>query len=100
MSLSHAQSRSLPDVADATARFVASVRAQAPRRIEAKVCSRDGMPLLCAVEAILGTDLPRATAQELVWLSGAAKPGAHVLQLQAFGADNQLLAEAQHEFLG
>ena len=92
------QSLPLPSVADVTERFVAAVRAKGPRRIEAKVSSCDGMPLLCAVEAILGTVLPRATAQELVWLSGAPAPGAHVLQLQAFGADNQLLAEALHEF--
>ena len=94
------QPQSPPTVAEVTARFVAAIRAKAPRRVEAKVSGRDGMPLLCAVEATLGTVLPRATAQELVWLSGTAKPGAQVLQLQAFGADNQLLAEIRHEFPG
>ena len=92
------QPLSLPALADLTESFVAAVSARAPLRVEAKVCSQDGMPLLCAVEAALGAVLPRAAAQELVWLSGAAEPGAHVLRLQAFGADNQLLAEAMHEF--
>ena len=92
------KSLSLPAVAVLTESFVAAVSAKAPLRVEAKVSSQDGMPLLCAVEAALGAILPRATAQELVWLSGAAEPGAHVLRLQAFGADNQLLGEAMHEF--
>ena len=68
--------------------------------IEAKVASCDGMPLLCAVETVLGDALPKRVTQELVWLSGAPKAGAHVLQLQAFGPHNVLLAEARHEFGG
>lgn len=98
--MSHSPSQPLPlqSVAAATGSFVAGVLGQAPCRVEAKVSSADGLRLLCAVEAVLGADLPRPTTQELVWLSGAPKPGAHVLQLQAFGPHNTLLAEAMHEF--
>ena len=88
----------LESVADATGDFVADVRARSPFRLEAKVSSADGMPLLCAVEAVLGAALPKSTTQELVWLNGAPASGAHVLQLRAFGPDNTLLAEARHEF--
>lgn len=93
-------SESLPlrSVADATDSFVAGVLAQGPLRLEAKVSSADGMPLLCAVEAALGGALPSPVTQELVWLNGAPVSGAHVLQLKAFGRDNTLLAEAHHEF--
>ena len=87
-------------VAAATDSFLDGVRAKGPLRLQAKVASADGMPLLCAVEAALGRALPRATAQELVWMNGAPASGAHVLQLQAFGPDNVLLAEARHEFGG
>ena len=65
--------------------------------MEAKVCSADGLPLLCAVEAVLGA---LGAAQELVWLSQAPAPSAHVLQLRAFGPQNQLLSEVRHEFGG
>lgn len=88
----------LNSVAAATDRFVEGLRAQLPLRLEAKVSSADGMPLLCAVEAVLGQALPKSTAQELVWLNGAPQSGTHVLQLQAFGAGNVLLAQARHEF--
>jgi hypothetical protein len=88
----------LKSVAAATGSFVAGLHDRAPRRLEAKVSSADGMPLLCAVEAVLGETLPKSIAQELVWLNGAPASGAHVLQLQAFGPDNVLLAEARHEF--
>jgi hypothetical protein len=81
-----------------TDRFVAEVRAKAPCRVEAKVASQDGMPLLCAVEAVLGTALSRATSQELVWLGGAPEPGRHVLKLRAFQSDNLVVGEAVHEF--
>ena len=93
-------SLSLPlrSVADATDSFVAGVLARGPLRLEAKVSSADGMPLLCAVEAALGEALPRPVTQELVWLNDAPASGAHVLQLRAFGPDNALLAEARHEF--
>ena len=93
-------SRSLPlqSVAAATGDFVDGLKAQAPFRLEAKVSSTDGMPLLCAIEAALGRALPRSTAQELIWLNGAPSPGLHRLQLQAFGPGNVLLAEARHEF--
>jgi hypothetical protein len=93
-------SQSLPvqSVADATDSFVAEVLARAPVRLEAKVSSADGVPLLCVVEAVLGRSLSRATAQELVWLNGAPAPGVHRLQLQAFGPANALLAEVCHEF--
>ena len=88
----------LEPVAAATGRFVAEVRARAPFRLEAKVSSSDGLPLLCAIEAALGQALARPVTQELVWLNGAPTSGAHVLQLRAFGPDNTLLAEAHHEF--
>jgi len=94
------QSSALPlqSVAAATDSFVADLRAKSPCRVEAKVASCDGMPLLCAVEAVLGEALPKLVTQELVWLSGAPKAGGHMLQLQAFGPHNVLLAEATHEF--
>lgn len=88
----------LQSVADATDSFVAGVLAKEPLRLEAKVSSPDGMPLLCAIEAALGRALHRPVIQELVWLNGAPPSGAHVLQLKAFGPDNTLLAEARHEF--
>jgi hypothetical protein len=88
----------LKSVAAAADRFVADVLAKGPLRLEAKVSSAEGMPLLCAVEAALGRALPRSARQELVWLNGAPPCGAHVLQLRAFGADNALLAEVRHEF--
>jgi len=88
----------LNSLAEVTDDFVAGVLQRAPVRLEAKVSSADGLPLLCAVESVLGRRLSRATAQELVWLNGAPTPGVHVLQLQAFGPGNSLLAEARHEF--
>jgi hypothetical protein len=88
----------LNSVADAAGSFAAQVRSIAACRVEAKVASHDGMPLLCAVEAVFGSLLPRPTAQELVWLSISPRAGAHALHLQAFGADNKLLVEAFHEF--
>ena len=93
-------SESLPlrSVAEATGSFVADVLVKALVRLEAKVSSADGMPLLCAVEAALGQGLHRPVTQELIWLNGAPASGAHVLQLKAFGPDNILLAEARHEF--
>ena len=98
--MSHTPVLPLASVAAATDSFLADLRAAAPCRVEAKVASYDGMPLLCAVEAVLGDALPKRVTQELVWLSGAPKAGAHVLQLQAFGPHNVLLAEARHEFEG
>ncbi len=88
----------LKSVADATENFLAEVKPRSPRRLEARVSSAEGMPLLCVVEAALGRALPRPVTQELVWLNGAPAPGSHVLQLRAFGPDNTLLAEAHHEF--
>ncbi|HEY4030594.1 MAG TPA: hypothetical protein VGM25_09645 [Caulobacteraceae bacterium] len=92
------QSLPLKSFAAATGRFVADLAARSPFRLEAKVSSPDGMPLLCAIEAALGQALARPDTQELVWLNGAPASGAHVLQLKAFGPDNALLAEARHEF--
>jgi hypothetical protein len=86
----------LSSVADATGRFVAD--SPSVFRLEAKVSSADGMPLLCAIEAALTRALARPATQELVWLNEAPLSGAHVLQLRAFGPDNTLLAEARHEF--
>jgi len=88
----------LQSVVDATSAFVAGVRDRVLCRLEAKVSSHEGMPLLCAVEAVLAQTLSRPATQELVWLSGAPRSGAHVLRLQAFGPGNELLAEAIHEF--
>ena len=88
----------LEPVSVATGSFVADVLAQAPVRLEAKVSSADGLPLLCAVEQVLGRTLERSTAQELVWLNEAPASGVHVLHLRAFGPDNALLAQARHEF--
>jgi hypothetical protein len=85
-------------VTAATGRFVAELRAAALFRLEAKVSSPDGMPLLCAIEAALGEALAKPVTQELVWLNGAPTPGAHVLHLRAFGPEGVLLAEARHEF--
>jgi hypothetical protein len=95
---SQPQRSPLVSVADATRSFVASVPSGARCRLEVKVSSREGMLLLCAVEAALAEALPRIAAQELVWLNGAPAPGGHVLRLQAYGPDNTLLAEAVHEF--
>jgi len=92
------QALPLQSVLAATRSFLAGLTAGAPCRVEAKVASPDGMPLLCAVETALAAVLSRPATQELVWLSGAAKPGVHVLKLQAFGPDNSLLGEAVHEF--
>jgi hypothetical protein len=89
----------LEPFAEATGDFVDDLYAKAPFRLEAKVSSADGIPLLCAVEAVLRKALPRSASQELVWLNGAPASGAHVLQLQAFGPGNVLLAEARHEFV-
>jgi hypothetical protein len=93
---SMSQSQVLPSVSAATKAFLAGLLA--PRRVEAKVSSEDGVALLCAVEAALAAALSRPAAQELVWLSRAPRPGVHVLQLQAFGPEGELLAEAVHEF--
>ena len=92
------QALPLEPFAEATGDFVDDLCAKAPFRLEAKVSSADGIPLLCAVEAVLRKALPRSASQELVWLNGAPASGAHVLQLQAFGPGNVLLAEARHEF--
>ena len=100
MSQSRPLNSALPlnSVSAATLSFVAEL--ETPCRVEAKVASPDGMPLLCAVEAALAAALARPTTQELVWLSGAPQSGLHVLRLQAFGPDNKLLGEAVHEFAG
>ena len=96
MSQSSSPSLPLQSVSAATRRFVA--RLEAPCRVEARVASRDGMRLLCAVEAALGAAPARPATQELVWLSGAPRPGVHFLRLQAFAPDNRLLGEAVHEW--
>jgi len=98
--MSHPHALPLKSVAAATDSFLADLSPKAACRVEAKVASCDGMPLLCAVEAVLGEALPKRVTQELVWLSGTPRTGAHVLQLQAFGPHNVLLAEARHEFAG
>lgn len=92
------QALPLKSVAAATGDFVGDLNGKAPFRLEAKVSSVDGMPLLCAIEAVLGEVLPRSASQELVWLNRAPASGAHELQLLAFGPGNVLLAEARHQF--
>ena len=84
--------------AAATLDFLGDVLARSPSRIEANVCGGDGMPLLCAVEAVLASALPSEVAQELVWLGGGGRSGAQQLRLLAFGPGNRLLAEAVHDF--
>jgi hypothetical protein len=88
----------LTSVCEATKGFLAEVLVKIPQRVEAKVCSEDGVSVLCAVEEVFAALLSRATTQELVWLSRPPKPGVHVLRLKAFAADNALLGEAVHEF--
>ena len=87
----------LQRVSALTQSFVAEIRAKAPSRVEAKVTSQNGMPLLCAVEAVFGTSLSKATSHELVWLGGVSEPGRHVLKLRAFQSDNLIVGEAEHE---
>lgn len=89
---------SLQSVADAARSFVRGVSASRPQRVEAQVSSREGMPLLCAVEAAFAELLPREAAQELVWLSPSPPAGVHRLRLAAYGPGHELLAEAVHEF--
>lgn len=69
-----------------------------PARVEVRIASREGMPLLCLAEAALVQAAGKSPALELVWLSDAPPAGRDVLQLRAFGADRALLAEARHEF--
>ena len=85
-------------VHQATVNFVAGVLPSGPCRLEARVSSREGMPLLCLVETALAQALPRSAAQELVWLKDPPPEGRDVLRLQAFGPNRELLAEAVHEF--
>lgn len=83
------------EAARAVAAFVAEVSARAPCRVEAKVESANGMPLLCAVEDVLRGALPRGgVTHELVWLTGAPKAGGEVLSLKAFGAGGVVVGEA------
>jgi hypothetical protein len=87
-------------VREATLDFVSGVPDAALVRLEARVSSHEGMPLLCSVEAALAQSLPRSATQELVWLRDLPPSGLSVLRLQAFGANRELLAEAVHEFAG
>ena len=86
-------------VRQATLEFLTALAA-AHIRLEARVSSREGMPLLCSVESALAQTLPRSAAQELVWLREVPPPGRSVLRLKAFGPDREVLAEAVHEFAG
>lgn len=88
----------LQSAADAARVFVHGVLANAPQRLEAQVSSREGMRLLCAVEAAFAELSPREAAQELVWLSPSPPAGVHRLRLAAYGPGHELLAEAVHEF--
>jgi hypothetical protein len=82
--------------ADVARRFLARLTSHSACRIEARVASPDGMPVLCAVEQALA-DRPRGHAlHELVWLA-AASAGAPHLRLQAFGPGGELVAEAVHD---
>jgi hypothetical protein len=88
----------LNEAAQATRSFLSSLASHRPERVEAKVASAAGMPLLCAVEAALAEALPAKTTQELMWLAGAPEGGVHRLWLLAYGAGNELLAKSAHEF--
>lgn len=88
----------LNEIAAATRSFVRSLAPQRPRRVEASIASAAGMPLLCAVEAVLAEALPARAAQELVWLTVGPAQGVHRLRLLAYGPGDRLLAEAAHEF--
>ena len=85
------------DGAEAVRRFAVrlSERCTAPNRVQAKFDGEDGMSGLCAVEAALSDLWPPATAKELIWLTRTAKAGEALLQLQAYGADGELLGDAQ-----
>ncbi|WP_091741994.1 hypothetical protein [Phenylobacterium immobile] len=84
-------------VYDTTLNFLGGLAAP-PSRLEARVASREGMPLLCLVEAALSHGLATSADRELVWLSDAPPAGRNLLSLRAFGADRTLLAETTHEF--
>ena len=89
-------SQPLKSAAEAADAFVAQMRSKAPCRVEVKVESRNGMPLLCAVETVLRQTLLRpGTTHELVWLTGAPTSGGDVLRLQAFGQGNELLGKME-----
>ena len=90
----------LEAVAEATESFAAMAVRGALHRIEVKVASRNGMPLLCAVEAALRARVAGPAPKELVWLSGGVAEGAHHLQLRAFAEGGGLIAEAVHAFEG
>jgi hypothetical protein len=85
--------------AEAAERFAAALPA-APARVEVRLDSVQGMPGLCAVEAVLARAWPAGAAKELVWLTRAADADRDQLELRAYGPANELLAEAVHEFRG
>ena len=86
--------------ADAARRFLAGALPDRPTRVQVSVLGADGMPVLCAVEAVLSEVLPQEAQQELVWLSGKLPPGVQRLTLQAFGAAGAVLAHCEHELAG
>ena len=90
----------LEAVAEATQQFAAKAAGAPLHRIEVKVASRNGMPLLCAVEAALRGCAAGPAPKELVWLSGGVLDGAHRLELRAFGEGGRLIAEALYAFDG
>lgn len=91
-------SNPIDQASNATKRFVAKLASQPLTRVQVKVASPDGMPLLCAAEAALAEALPAQADRELVWLTGGQQAGVHSLRLVAYAKDNRLLAEALHEF--
>ncbi|MDE2486047.1 MAG: hypothetical protein KGO51_01500 [Alphaproteobacteria bacterium] len=89
----------LTEAAAATRRFLDDLKPWRPARLEVKVSSPDGMPLLCAVEAVLEEKPLAWDNRELVWLAATAEGDVHRLQLMAYAAGgNELLAQAAHEF--
>jgi hypothetical protein len=84
--------------AAATRRFLSTLPPSRLARVAAAVASADGMGVLCAVEAVLREALPAGAGRELVWLMAGSTAGVHRLQLTAYAGDNDLLAQAAHEF--
>lgn len=90
----------LASAADAARAFLEGALPCPPARVLVSVLGADGMPVLCAVEAVLSEVLPQDSQQELVWLSGRVPPGVQRLTLQAFGPGGAVLGRCEHEFAG
>jgi hypothetical protein len=86
------------NASDAVRRFAADLarRGQRPDRIQAQLGGRDGMAVLCLVEAAISQSWPPTTAKELIWLGGAGDRNADTLRLQAFAPDGERLHAATY----